>query len=166
MGSAVSTTQNVEAEAAIERESAAAFVTAAPLSEDDIAKARQRLDAAPDRGSALLFTAAERGDPFEVRALLAAGAPTASSDANGHNALHRACRGGHAEVAEMLIAADTCCVHATSMLGHTPLHAAVFVGNKHLVSLLLRANADPTAADAAGDQPIHRATAEDRKSVV
>eukprot|EP00966_Prymnesium_polylepis_P079145 1834380-Prymnesium_polylepis.1 len=165
MGGAVSATQNVEDEALISRQ-ITPIVTTAPLSEDDIAKAKQRLDAAPDRGCSLLFAAAERGDAFEVKALVAAGVSTASSDPNGHNALHRACRGGHEEVAEALIAADIGCVHAASVLGHTPLHAAVFVGNKRLVSLLLRSNADPTAADAAGDQPIHRATSENQRAVV
>ena len=170
MGSATSTTFNAEATTILQH-STKALPNGAPVTSGiDIASAKHLVEASPDSGLTLLLDAAEHGDCLTVSALIEARVPVAGCDANGHNALHRACFSGHEEIAKALIAADAMCVHATSVLGNTPLHAAVFVGNERLISMLLHAHADPTGgnglADGAIDQPIHLAVAANMPAVV
>ncbi len=139
----------------------------------DDAAARLRREAiheavaeAGDGGRKLLLeSAGEIGRTEYVKELLAAGAPAACSDINGCTPLHRAAFGGCKATAEALIAADSQVVHAVDFMRNTPLHAAAFAGHEEIVALLIKANADVTAADAVGNQAIHRAVIENHPTV-
>ncbi len=81
------------------------------------------------------------GDLDAVRRLLALDLPVDAVDAQGVNALIRACGGGHAEIAECLLDAGADLAGATAS-GITPLAAAVNARCDRVVALLLERGAD------------------------
>ena len=161
MGAAVATADDGASES-----STTDGVAQTPVCKADLSEIERRIDESPDRGHTLLLEAAKRGNSRDVAKLCAAGVPTTCTDDSGHNPLHRACFGGHEAVAQLLIAEDDQCINEPSARGNTPLHTAAFSGHAGLVSLLLTAKADPSLANSAGDQAIHRAVAENFTPVV
>ncbi|KAJ3269159.1 hypothetical protein HDU76_011315, partial [Blyttiomyces sp. JEL0837] len=63
---------------------------------------------------------------------------TTALDKAGNTPLHWACRGGHAEIVQMILTKSPA-VNAQNKLGDTPLHLAAWGGNVKTVSLLLEA---------------------------
>jgi len=112
---------------------------------------------------AQLHAAAEAGDAESVSAAIAAGAPAdalLNSQDHHRTALYKACCGGHAECAALLLKAGADPNAATdpdrppNIGGRRPLHAAACCGDAECLSALLQAGADPTALDSALRPPL------------
>ena len=112
---------------------------------------RERLEEDPAGVSALatdgftaLHLAAFFGKPEAARALVAAGASSATVGTNdlANQPLHAAAAGRHVEVCRLLLAAGAD-VDAVQHGGFTPLHQAADQGDVEMVELFLSAGADP-----------------------
>jgi len=108
-------------------------------------------DARDEDGTTMLFRAAERGDIFQVTAMLRASAGPSVTvrrwPRDGWSPLMVAAAGGHLEVVRQLLAAGAP-VDQRNARGRTALMFAAFYGRFTVVSALLRAGADPDARDA------------------
>ena len=111
----------------------------------------------PDRAACRLLVAAGGGNVQEVQQCLVEGTPATSSDLDGHTALHKSALMGFEHIAQLLLASDPACAHATDLLGNVPLHAAAFSGNVSIARCLLAARARVDPRDRAGNTPLHRA---------
>lgn len=70
--------------------------------------------------------------------LIAYGARVQSLADDSSNALQKACKGGHLEVAKVLVGADAAIVNTSDRWMWTPLHHAAHGGHSSLVALLLK----------------------------
>lgn len=99
-----------------------------------------------------LHAASVGGSLEELRRLLQA-VPVDAPDERGRTALMHACRSGHADGVELLLAAGAD-INATNQQGTTPLMyaktAAMGSGNLAIMRLLLARGADINARDRAG----------------
>lgn len=111
-----------------------------------------------------LAIAAERGHTEMVKLLLKHGAKVDAAP-NAYTALMRACIGGRAEAAQLLLnaGADANAAHGD---GQRPLHFAAKCGSAACVRLLLQHNADPRALAYGKDTALGYAELYKRKDVV
>jgi endonuclease YncB( thermonuclease family) len=93
-----------------------------------------------------LLDAARRGDPEEVRALIASGADVNETDAEKLTPLHHAAFGGHADVIRLLLDHGAH-AEARDAYGFASLHAAARDGRADAVKALVDAGADVNALD-------------------
>lgn len=98
-----------------------------------------------------LWSAAEKGEPGKVKALLAANPELVNVSRRGYTPLHAAAAKGHIEVVQVLLA-DGADLNARDQLGRTPVHLAVYCGQEAVAELLLAkgANLDIFAASGLG----------------
>jgi ankyrin repeat protein len=105
-----------------------------------------------------LIDAARKGDVEAVRSLLAEGADVNTAQGDGMTGLHWAAEGGHAAVADLLLAAGAGVEAKTRVGGYTPLHLASRSGQGAIASALLDAGADPgVTTTGSGVTPLHLA---------
>jgi ankyrin repeat protein len=105
-----------------------------------------------------LTQAVSLGEPEVIRALIAAGADIKEHDPDGTSLLQMAVMTNHVEAAQALIAAGAP-LNDADKHGYTPLLYASTVdfGDDRMVSLLLKAGADPTLRTKAGETPLSQA---------
>ena len=107
-----------------------------------------------------LIDAARNGDVEAVRSLLAEGADVNTAQGDGMTGLHWAAEGGHAAVADLLLAAGAAVEARTRVGGYTPLHLASRSGHGSIANALLDAGADPgVTTTGSGVTPLHLAAA-------
>ena len=107
-----------------------------------------------------LIDAARNGDVEAVRSLLAEGADVNTAQGDGMTGLHWAAEGGHAAVADLLLAAGAGVEARTRVGGYTPLHLASRSGHGSIANALLDAGADPgVTTTGSGVTPLHLAAA-------
>ena len=107
-----------------------------------------------------IIEAARRGDAAAVSSLLDQGADVNEAQGDGMTALHWAAECGHAEVADVLLAASADVEAKTRIGSYTPLHFAGRGGHAPIVVRLLEAGADPDAVTTnSGVTPLHLAAA-------
>jgi ankyrin repeat protein len=107
-----------------------------------------------------LIDAARNGDVEAVRSLLAEGAYVNTAQGDGMTGLHWAAEGGHAAVADLLLAAGAAVEARTRVGGYTPLHLASRSGHGSIANALLDAGADPgVTTTGSGVTPLHLAAA-------
>ncbi|OQR91705.1 ankyrin repeat and protein kinase domain-containing protein 1 [Achlya hypogyna] len=121
-----------------------------------------------------LFAAAATGDSTEVTFVLDEGispncvnedAKTAPYYQVGVSPIHVATARGHAEIVELLVAANAD-VNFRGQRGETPLHAAVGSRNESIVQLLLKAGAYANVVDQAGQTLLHLAVLSDAHDII
>lgn len=86
-------------------------------------------------GNTPLHVAVVRGNPDEVRTLLAAGADISASGEHGYTPLHEAVGQGHREIVELLLAFGAP-RDARSTEGYTPRDLALISRQTHLLGIL------------------------------
>lgn len=97
-----------------------------------------------------LITATVKNDEaMTSKAVLAA-------TANGQNALHKACGGGHGDVVDHILKHYPSLVNGSSESGTTPLHYACLHGSGPITRALLEAGADVNATTLAGQSALHK----------
>lgn len=107
----------------------------------------------------LLQAVAAAGFEEPTKLLLELAAPVWPKDREGQTALHHACSGNHASVAQLLLSRGHANANARNELGQTPLHIAVNLGHGRVSRVLMRFGADPTATDCNGMTPLALAEA-------
>jgi len=101
-----------------------------------------------------IFLAAKAGGVEDVQELLRRGVKLDETDHLNNTPLHYAAGAGHVAVVNVLLAhASPQQVNLPNNVGDSPLHKAAWRGNREVVEALLRAGADPTALNKAGQQP-------------
>ncbi len=116
--------------------------------------------AAPSPDIIELVEAARQGNAQAVRSLLDQGADVNAARGDGMTALHRAAERGHAEVAELLIAASANVEAKTRIGSYTPLHLGSRGGHAAIIVMLLEAGGNPNAVTTnSGVTPLHLAAA-------
>lgn len=101
-----------------------------------------------------LLTLAEKGDIKGVEGILSAGAvDNDHRGLGGANALHYACRRGHAAVVSALLKADFY-INARNDSGESPLHLAVYDGHLLIVEQLIDKGADINATNNYHETPL------------
>ena len=121
--------------------------------------------AAPSPGAPVadgieIIEAARRGDAEAVRSLLDQGVDVNEARGDGMTALHRAAERGHAEVAELLIAASADVETKTRIGSYTPLHLGSRGGHAVVIMMLLEAGGHPNAVTTNSSvTPLHLAAA-------
>jgi ankyrin repeat protein len=94
-----------------------------------------------------LLKAAQEGDVFKVKKLLAEGADVACTDPEyGATPLHWASYGGHRQVAALLLEKGAN-LNSTNKDGRTPLMLAAGQGHRTVVEVLLKHKADNALKD-------------------
>ena len=93
--------------------------------------------AAPSPDIIEIVEAARQGNAQAVRSLLDQGADVNAARGDGMTALHRAAERGHAEVAELLIAASANVEAKTRIGSYTPLHLGSRGGHAAIIMTLL-----------------------------
>ncbi len=116
--------------------------------------------AAPSPDIIEIVEAARQGNVQAVRSLLDQGADVNAARGDGLTALHRAAERGHAEVAELLIAASADVEAKTRIGSYTPLHLGSRGGHAAIIMMLLEAGGNPNAVTTnSGATPLHLAAA-------
>lgn len=101
-----------------------------------------------------LFLAAKAGSADDVEELLVRhGVEVNATDHLGNTALHYAAGAGHLAAVLALLARPSLRLNATNNVGDTPLHKAAWRGNREVVEALVKAGADTTVSNGAGQQP-------------
>lgn len=111
-------------------------------------------------GRSALWHHAAQGDRAGVAADLGAGLDATAADKDGCSSLHVAAQNGHAEMISLLIGAGAD-PNAVDRHGNGPLWTACYEGSKAvaspdgrlIISLLLRAGANPDHDNSAGRSP-------------
>uniref|UniRef100_K3WAP2 Uncharacterized protein n=1 Tax=Globisporangium ultimum (strain ATCC 200006 / CBS 805.95 / DAOM BR144) TaxID=431595 RepID=K3WAP2_GLOUD len=114
-------------------------------------------------GDSLLHVAVWNGQLEDVARLIALGADVNMIDTtvNRWTPLHEACRGGHTDIARMLLASDAK-LDAVDLMGDSPLHIACRLGWSRVVHLLLtvaeEAHEEVSTQETSGDEngPVKR----------
>src|SRR4029078_11814409 len=110
--------------------------------------------------TALVATAAMRGDRDAVKALLQKGTDVNVPLSDGMTALHYAAALGDVKRCEMLLCAGANAKSKTRLNEYTPLHLAAESGSAAVAKALLNAGADVNATTTvSGVTPIHLAAA-------
>ena len=112
-----------------------------------------------------LISAARQGDDWTVARLIAGGADTNATNANGGTALMYASIKGDSTIAEMLLRAGAR-TDLKAKLGWTALALAAVKGHTEVVRALLAGGAAPDSRDAYGWTPLMRAADRRRAEVV
>lgn len=107
-----------------------------------------------------LFKFAREGDVSAVRKMLSSPSPALdvnASDSDGDTALHRACAGGHLDLAHMLVVEFGADIHARNARGETPMlvnarNAAA--RNAQLLLFLVHCGADVHQANSVSDKNV------------
>ena len=104
-----------------------------------------------------LLEAADKGDVTPCTLYLAAGVPLDCVNDAGLTPLHLSCRGGHVEIARLLLDRGSNAIDEKSRgRGHTPLHLACYFGHVEIASLLLdRGSRAIDAKNRNRDTPLH-----------
>jgi ankyrin repeat protein/CHAT domain-containing protein len=103
-----------------------------------------------EAGETALHVAASQGQASEVRRLLRSGADINAKSAKGATPLHLAAANGHLEAVEVLLEARASVNETLVDSGETPLLLAIRNHHSEVALRLLKAGADPSAADRAG----------------
>lgn len=111
---------------------------------------------APPRGEELVAAAA-RGDRARVAEQIAQGVGPNTPDATGRPPLMAAVAAGHAEIVRTLLEAGA--DPSIKFGGFTALGIAIRERRDHLVTMLLKAGAQPDQREDAGGTPLHAAAA-------
>lgn len=106
------------------------------------------------QGPTAVVEAAMQGRRDTVRTLLKDGADVNAAQGDGMTALHWAAMKNDVELAQMLVYAGANVRATTRLGGYTPLLLAAKHGGAPLVSVLLKAGADPKAATSTGTTPL------------
>ncbi len=117
-------------------------------------------------GETPLHAAATLGDIEIVRLLVAQGAEVRAQTRTAETPLLRAAQEGHLAIAEFLIAKGADVNAKGGEDFHSPLHAAVELGHKRLVQLLLDSGAAVDPTDRFGRTPAVRAMQKDQMGLV
>ncbi len=120
-----------------------------------VAARGEQADSPTKKKDTPLHAAIRNGDLKEAKRLLDHES-AAQVDSLGRTCVHLACEVGDPEIIKLVLKkVDRAAVNATDRLGNTPLMVAVENGKRKAAELLLKAGAQTSSANAAGNTVLH-----------